>query len=130
MNDFNTKGKMNMTCEDCKNRCLHYDLCESFGNVPNDTITFESCNLFKDKSLFVELPCKAGNTLWCINDENEIEEVTALGFIIDKPESPVLIAYREKYAEDVYYMSLGSVIFMSREVAKEKMNEKEVTKNE
>ena len=49
-----------MTCKDC----VHYDVCNRIGNkILNG---FEVCNQFKDKSRFVELPCKVGDTVYKI----------------------------------------------------------------
>ena len=42
----------------CEN-CIHYDVCEMFGNIRYREE--HSCRTFKDKSLFVELPCKVGD---------------------------------------------------------------------
>ena len=52
------------TCTDC----LHYEVCEFLENVtgiPND-MTVTDCAFFKDKSRFVELPCKVRDTVWLI----------------------------------------------------------------
>jgi hypothetical protein len=55
-----------MKCEDC----IHYELCSStyehiFGNkYENEVETI--CEHFKEKSLFVELPCKVGDTVYKI----------------------------------------------------------------
>ena len=47
-----------MTCKDC----VHYDVCNRIGNkILNG---FEVCDQFKDKTRFVELPCKVGDTVY------------------------------------------------------------------
>lgn len=51
-----------MTCKDC----IHYDVCHNnFKNIDlNEEMTDEHCCVyFKDKSRFVELPCKVGETV-------------------------------------------------------------------
>ena len=51
----------------CKD-CVHYDVCyELTYHEPNGEIVGrEVCNNFKDKSRFVELPCKVGDKVWFI----------------------------------------------------------------
>lgn len=54
------------TCKDC----LHYEICEFLETetgIPND-INDIDCQFFTDKSRFVELPCKIGDTVWCIRN--------------------------------------------------------------
>lgn len=45
------------TCKDC----IHYDVCHRL-NSPSEFIKLnnqaDDCNMFKDKRLFIELPCK------------------------------------------------------------------------
>ena len=43
-----------MTCKDC----VHYKPC-FYANIDN-------CEYFKDKSKFIELPCKVGDKVWFI----------------------------------------------------------------
>lgn len=43
-----------MTCKDC----VHYDACNRILN------RLEVCDQFKDKTRFVELPCKVGDTIY------------------------------------------------------------------
>lgn len=53
-----------MTCKDC----VHYDVCNRIGNkILNG---FEVCDQFKDKTRFVELPCKVGDTVYYITGIN------------------------------------------------------------
>ena len=64
-----------MTCKDC----IHYDMCSGFTPTDLDFDVFdycrkgitdeipdieERCNSFKDKTRFVELPCKVGDKLY------------------------------------------------------------------
>lgn len=55
-----------MTCKDC----IHYDICHNnFKNIDlNEEMTDEHCCVyFKDKSRFVELPCKVGDEVYYIS---------------------------------------------------------------
>ena len=58
----------------CKD-CVHYDVCyELTYHEPNGEIVGrEVCNNFKDKSRFVDLPCKVGDTVYFVY-RNEIFE--------------------------------------------------------
>ena len=58
-----------MTCKDC----LYYDFCNDYNEYPDyiqhceQTMGTEfKCSHFKDKSSFIELPCRAGETLYRI----------------------------------------------------------------
>lgn len=63
----------------------------------------------------VILPCKIGETLWCINNYGEVEETKAVGFLIEK--ESVCIYYREKMSSEYYNAPLGKVLFLTREAA-------------
>lgn len=51
----------------CEN-CYHFDICIFHG-----ASGCERCMQYKDKSLIVELPCKVGDDLYWISDENKVE---------------------------------------------------------
>lgn len=57
-----------MTCKDC----VHYDVCKGWCSGideyinPQGTENQEPCKHFKDKSRFVELPCKVGDVVYAI----------------------------------------------------------------
>lgn len=62
-----------MTCKDC----IHYEVCKRIDNKMevknmslNETIQ-EMCRDFKDKSKYIELPCKVGDSVIDIKN-NEI----------------------------------------------------------
>ena len=61
-----------MTCKDC----IHYDLCRSCSRIQlgwhGNSVHYvenieEICKDFKDRSRFVELPCKAGTTVYTVS---------------------------------------------------------------
>ena len=61
-----------MTCKDC----VHYDLCRSCSRIQlgwhGNSVHYvenieEICKDFKDRSRFVELPCKAGTTVYTVS---------------------------------------------------------------
>ena len=47
----------------CK-ECVHAEVCEYDGTQCIDGIA-DNCSLFKDRSRFVELPCKVGDVIFC-----------------------------------------------------------------
>lgn len=78
-----------MTCKDC----IHYDVCEdnlkyiqerflkglTFGK--SEFTDGEFCNLFKDKSRIIELPCKVGDEIYVLNRGNIPQKM-----ILDEPD--------------------------------------------
>jgi hypothetical protein len=50
-----------MTMENCE-KCYHRRLC--------CIVNFDKCEYFKDKSLFVELPCKIDDTVYMLGHES------------------------------------------------------------
>lgn len=48
-----------MTCKDC----IHYEVCCDEYELAHA----ENCNNFKDKSKYIELPCKVGDTLYYLD---------------------------------------------------------------
>lgn len=51
-----------MNCQDC----MHYGVCQSLEMNGISKIHPKQCSHFKDKSKFVELPCKVGDKVWFI----------------------------------------------------------------
>ena len=53
------------TCKDC----IHFEACKSCWCCfwENKKMTEDDrCKMFKDKARFIELPCKVGDTVYCI----------------------------------------------------------------
>ena len=53
-----------MTCKDC----LHNEMC--YGTHTDDS---PICCDYMDKSRYVELPCKVGDTVYCVDYAGEIK---------------------------------------------------------
>ena len=74
-----------MTCKDC----IHYDVCAINGvDVENTTFKKElCCGEFKDKSRFVELPCKLGDSIFYVHrnskGNNSIFKVNVFGIVVN-----------------------------------------------
>lgn len=87
-----------MNCKDC----LFYDFCNDYNEYPEylryceQTMRREfKCSHFKDKSCFVELPCKVGDKIFMI--VGDIKEGTAF---VD--EGTVVSVTYEQYAIWIY----------------------------
>ena len=122
----------------CK-ECVHADMCrfytEELAKTKGITLgedifeyfsTGDVCEHFKDRSLFVELPCSTSETLFVIEDSGEI--------IIDKVETIVTIGYDEDFSQsrlDCYsgkhYLvkDIGKTVFLTREEAEKALKERE-----
>lgn len=57
-----------MTCK----KCIHYDVCGE---------SIFTCGQFKDKSKFIELPCKVGDEIYVLNRGNIPQKM-----ILDEPD--------------------------------------------
>lgn len=53
------------TCKDC----IHFEACKSCWCAfweHQEMTEDDRCKMFKDKARFIELPCKVGDTMYCI----------------------------------------------------------------
>ncbi len=64
---------MEKTCRDC----IHHEICVLL--LQN---TDAVCNGFADKSRYIELPCKVGDTVYCVDYAGEIKPRTVEAFEI------------------------------------------------
>ena len=107
----------------CKN-CINSDVCNCYDDEVTELITMnldgEDCGLFKDKSLFVELPCKVGDTVWFVGC-NGVKEKTVRGFYINK--HSVHRIFFDDYIEHYY-----DKIFPTRDEAEKALAERSVIK--
>lgn len=51
-----------MTCENC----IHYDLCNALEMNGLSKVHQKQCGFFNEKSRYIELPCKVGDTVYVI----------------------------------------------------------------
>lgn len=68
----------------CEN-CIHYELCSSISlkKIGISLISQDECCGYKDRSRFVELPCKLGDTVYYFNSAGEIYSQKVSGFIVN-----------------------------------------------
>jgi len=69
-----------MTCKDC----IHYDLCNRAGTLfDHKAFGAEACNFFKNKNLWLELPCAAGSTAYRITKLYNGDVIIAEGMVFE-----------------------------------------------
>lgn len=96
----------------CK-ECLHLDVCKSrdvFGDM-------SACEHFKDRSRFVELPCKVGDTVFVVNGFKEIEEFEVDYYVVEKNVISVGMVDDGEYEVET--------VFLTREEAERALKERE-----
>ncbi len=70
-----------MTCKDC----IHYEMCQTLeDNGQANKIHPRCCSCFADRSKFIKLPCKVGDTVYYIF-KAEIDRNAINGFIVSEP---------------------------------------------
>ena len=126
-------GKLMSTCKDC----LNYDVCKKLSGYTEDFITSceknfekygdakEKCEYFKDRSKFIELPCKAGDLVYYFVNDNLSEycEVSVAGFHIDK----YRIAFEIEVSGRKFFVDtefLGEKVFLTKEEAEQALAER------
>ena len=127
-----------MTCKDC----IHYDMCGGFIPSDLDKEVFDycregrtdeipdiekRCNSFKDKTMYIELPCRAGDLIYDAYDAiknggGKIRELKPpeIKINIDRRNRPWIII-------SGYYFALedfGKTVFLTREEAEAKLKER------
>ena len=105
-----------MTCKDC----VHYKPC-FYANIDN-------CGMFKDKSKFIELPCKVGDKVWFIGTPcggcEYYNEIMKEEFIekCRKCEKTEIIECKFDYD---LIGEFGKTVFLTREAAEAALKERE-----
>ena len=126
------------TCENC----LHYQACRKFNEIRTNVINKSErgaenlCELYADKSRFVELPCKVGDTVWYLNPMDEICEalVENVEFnIYTNPQTWISVKYYSEWfgehrRKGRIDMLLNKTVFLTREEAEAAL--KEMTEGE
>ena len=115
-----------MTCKDC----VHYDLCRSCSRIQlgwhGNSVHYvenieEICKDFKDRSRFVELPCKLGDFVYFIKARRVMADVVSK-FTIDR--RGVMLQRVNGYNLG-YTDQLGKKFFLTCEEAEQALKLKE-----
>lgn len=113
------KGRICLGRENiCKN-CIKEDVCkiaEDFYKEPVYGMYIEGCDYFKDRNRFVELPCKAGDTVFVVNGFKEIEELEVDYYVVEKNVISVGMVDDGEYEVET--------VFLTREEAEQALKER------
>ena len=126
-----------MNCRDC----IHFKACYEMARANNadefNTMYAEKCEDFSDRSLWVKLPCKVGDSLFMLNrDKTKVQEM-----IFEKPDirchckkddefvccMPVCTSYQNgicAYRFNNDFREIGKTVFLAREEAKQALVER------
>lgn len=113
-----------MVCKDC----LHYKMCD-YGRIGR------LCSDFTDKSEWVRLPCKAGDTIflpWEWHGENGIAQITVLRVVLTEGKSYVETDfdsddydYFMKYnCGRFWFEDFGKTVFITKEEGEKMLAER------
>lgn len=112
---------------DCKD-CIHYEACyfDDPERERDRNVRCDNCANFKDKSRFIELPCKAGETVYFISYEGDIQEGILWCFEIDDDDKKWMhILYQDEKAYQYIFDMFGKCVFLTKEEAEKALKEME-----
>lgn len=112
-------------CEKQCGNCIHYEICDPYVS-PNESFpeVKGGCKCFKDKSLFVELPCKVGDKVYCANFiTKEIKEFKVEYIELDKYASWFILDIENEYISKFSFERIGTLFFLDRAEAEAKLKE-------
>lgn len=125
-----------MTCKDC----IHYDVCENYLNYQRKTIQGkagylkvhkEQCPYEKDKSRYIELPCKVGDEVYVIKN-NKIHTKDIVYYnkihsrITEQNEEYWHCVDKDSISINVvtfYPENFGKTVFLTKSEAEQKLKE-------
>lgn len=127
-----------MICKDC----IKADVCKvakEFENNPVEGMSIEGCEYFKDKSKFIELPCKVGDTAYIItfSDKKPYCYYTGIvsGIHITDKKSKGQYSKRFDYLvvrfpvtdslKHINFKDIGKTVFLTKEEAEQALRESE-----
>lgn len=117
-----------MTCKDC----IHYEACKFYTdktkfNLPRNA---ENCADFKDKSKYIELPCKVGDTVYhYCKSVNQIVPYVVEDIHIDKEQTrdfaTAFDVYYKEYLDEIEFAEdeIGKTVFFTKSEAEQKLKE-------
>ena len=122
-----------MTCKEC----IHFDACENLYEIHGDGLSGEShvCDYFANRSRFVELPCKVGDTVYFNNVHLRYARVIAIyidasGGMFDldiTTNIATATGYEHFINKDYTFEDIGKRLFLTREQAEQALKEREKT---
>ena len=123
-----------MTCKDC----IHYEVCkqkynhlyESYSILDAENIE-SVCKSFKNKSKYIELPCKMGDTVYVIKN-NKISAKDIVYYnkihsrVAEQNEEYWHCVDKDRISRNVitfYPENIGQTVFLSKSEAEQKLKE-------
>ena len=99
----------------CK-ECIHFDRCKGLYKFDRlQKAVSKGCSYFKDRSRFVELPCKLGDTVYFIKGGRVMSD-TVIRFVIDR----YAVKLTKSNGTDIGYTTqFGERIFLTRKEAEQ-----------
>lgn len=132
------------TCDDCVHSGIcaiqlepHYVLDRAQKLMRESNNVEHECLSFKDRSRFIELPCKVGDTAYIIHSykdyEGFIQEVTVSGIHLrdtigyrNIPRAEYLVVRGNvNLSKHIKLKEIGKTVFFTREEAKQALKERE-----
>lgn len=105
------------TCKDC----LHFELCFDDNITQFDEGDAERCTYFKDRSKYVELPCKVGDVVYAVSKcNNKIFSRKVIEILLKEDNGYI-------YTEPCYFIfeDFGKTVFLTKEEAEQALRERE-----
>ena len=103
-----------MTCKDCIHQTACLDWCRGFGQEA------ELCEHFSDKSEWVHLPCKVGDTVYIASEFRGVVESKVRTLFLSSNSIEMI---RTEYC-DVPFSNFGVTVFATREEAEKALEER------
>lgn len=123
-------NKMKKICSDC----IHCALCTEGFDLDGLEEIFDRCSYFEEKRQYVKLPVKVGQTLYVLDEDKTILGLQIhsidLSIGVDGIYDSDLELWDEESGNGYEYYDLddiGKTLFLTREEAESKLNEREGT---
>ena len=113
----------------CKN-CINYETCKRYEKLFHKYITGlikadRDCKDFQDRSEWVKLPCKVGDTLYEPTDRGTISEYEVTAVYVELFSIFVEWRISEDIVHGINSNEIGKTVFLTREEAEQALKEDE-----
>lgn len=120
-----------MTCKDC----IHNDVCEALEMNGLAKVHPKQCGYFTDKSRYVKLPCKIGDTVYIIDNRDMLDidpsvcsvvedEIYEMGYGRTQSGELKWLFLVYETGEDFYDDEIGKFVFLTKEEAEKALAER------
>lgn len=104
-----------LTMPKCKCiNCYHYDIC----GIKHYSDGSGYCNVFKDKSLIVELPCKVGDEVYSVRVDENHEDYIDMGKVYAISQNEDTLWFSVRYLNGLRYDhtsgDFGKIVFCTK----------------